>query len=174
MSFAKVTIIGNLGRDPEVRTTPNGAKNVSFTIAASGRRRRSDQQDQDNTTWFRVTAWGENADRLERVVQQGYVAKGRLLYVEGQLEQQQFTGNDGQQRTSLEVTLSDWQFVGSRQDGQGGGSQQGGYQNQQGGQADYGNQNSYGGQNYGGNSYGSGSSDNFDTEDPSGMDDVPF
>ena len=118
MSFAKVAIVGNLGRDPETRYTPNGTLNVQFTIAASGRRRSNEGQgqDQENTTWFRVTAWDRLADRLVNLMERGYIGRGRLLYVEGQLESRQYTGNDGQVRTSLDVTMTDFQFVGSRQD----------------------------------------------------------
>ncbi len=117
MSFAKVTIVGNLGRDPETRYTQNGTLIISFTIAAQGRFRTGGQP--QTTTWFRVSAFGQQAERLANMVEKGYIAKGRLLYVEGQLEENTFTGNDGQERRSLEVTLTDWQFVGSnQQDGQ--------------------------------------------------------
>jgi len=129
MSFAKVAIVGNLGRDPETRYTPNGTLNVQFTIAASGRRRSGEGQgqDQENTTWFRVTAWDRLAERLVNLMERGYIGRGRLLYVEGQLESRQYTGNDGQVRTSLDVTMTDFQFVGARQDNQDGGTQGGQY-----------------------------------------------
>jgi single-strand DNA-binding protein len=174
MSFAKVSIVGNLGRDPETRYTPSGALNVQFTIAASGRRRGGDQGgEQDNTTWFRVTAWDRLAERLVNMTERGYIGKGKLLYVEGQLESRQFTGNDGQVRTSLEVNMTDFQFVGSRQDSQGGQGGQGGGQEAGGGQGGYGNQGGYGGGNYGGSNYGNqGGYDNDDS--PESLNDVPF
>lgn len=177
MSFAKVTIVGNLGRDPETRYTQNGTLIISFSIAAQGRYRSGGQQ--QTTTWFRVSAFGQQAERLATMVEKGYIAKGRQLYVEGQLEENTFTGNDGQVRKSLEVTLSDWQFIGgSRDDQQQRGNQGGGYQggnsgggnlgsNQGGGNQD--NQDSgssYGGSNYG-NEFPSG-------DEPSDMNDVPF
>lgn len=112
MSFAKVTIVGNLGREPEVRTTPSGARNVQFTIAADGRKKDAP------STWFRVTAWDKDAERLEAMMQRGFIAKGKSLYVEGQLEQRDYTDANGQPRVSLDVTLSDWQFVGGKQDTQ--------------------------------------------------------
>ena len=111
MSFAKVSIVGNLGRDPETRYTPNGALNVQFTIAASGRKK------DDPPTWFRVTAWDKLAERIVAMMERGYIAKGKTLYVEGQLEERTYEAN-GQQRTSLDVTLTDWQFVGGKQDTQ--------------------------------------------------------
>lgn len=158
MSFAKVTIVGRLGRDPETRYTPSGALNVQFSMAADGRRRSGGQegQEQDNTTWFRVTAWDRQAERLVTLIERGYIGKGRLLYVEGQLESRQYTDNSGQQRTSLDVTMSDFQFIGSRQDNQqGGGGNQGG---------------NYGGDNYGSN-YGGGQEINEGDDD---LNSVPF
>lgn len=174
MSFAKVTIVGNLGRDPESRYLQSGTLVVSFTIAAQGRWRRDQEQ---TTTWFRVSAFGEQAERLANMVEKGYIKKGRMLYVEGQLEQTSFTGNDGQQRQSLEVNLSDWQFIGGGRDGQQGGNQGGfGGGNQGGGNYSGGNQgnsyqdsgsnSSYGGSNYG-NEFPSG-------DDQSDINDVPF
>ena len=172
MSFAKVTIVGNLGRDPETRYTQNGTLIISFSMAAQGRFRSNQQP---TTTWFRVSAFGQQAERLATVVEKGYVAKGKLLYVEGQLEENTFTGNDGQERKSLEVTLTDWQFVGSRDEQQRGGQGGNFSGGNQGGNQDYTNSNqndanqdsgSYGGSNYG-NEFPSG-------DDQSDMNDVPF
>lgn len=110
MSFCKVTIIGNLTREPEVRLTPSGAKNIQFGIAADGRKRG------ENTAFFRVTAWDKDAERLEAMIQRGYIAKGKSLYVEGQLEQRSYRDAGGNEKTSLDVTMTDWQFVGGKQD----------------------------------------------------------
>jgi single-strand DNA-binding protein len=130
-SLAKVTIIGNLGRDPETRYTPGGALNVQFSVAASRRWRDSSGQDQENTTWFRVTAWGRLAETLVTLTERGALVKGKQVYVEGRIEAREFTGNDGQVRTSLDVNASEFQLLGSRADSQDGGSygggQQGGY-----------------------------------------------
>lgn len=169
MSFAKVTIVGNLGQDPEVRYTPSGTMNVQFSIAAAGRRRG--EGDQENTTWFRVTAWDKQAERLVTLIERGYVAKGRQLYVDGQLETRQYTDRNGQPRTSLDVTMHDFQFVGSRQDNQGGEGGQGGgnYGGAQGG-----NQGGYGGGNYGGSNYGNQGGDYSQDEGLDSLNDVPF
>lgn len=169
MSFAKVSIVGRLGQDPEVRYTPSGTMNVQFSIAADGRRRG--EGDQDNTTWFRVTAWDKQAERLVTLIERGYVAKGRLLYVDGQLETRQYTDRQGQPRTSLDVTMSDFQFVGSRQDnqgGQGGGNQDAGFSGGQSGQG------GYGGGNYGGSNYGNQGGDLIQDEGSENLNDVPF
>lgn len=170
MSFAKVSIVGRLGQDPEVRYTPSGTMNVQFSIAADGRRRGEGEQ--DNTTWFRVTAWDKQAERLVTLIERGYVAKGRLLYVDGQLETRQYTDRNGQPRTSLDVTMSDFQFVGSRQDNQAGGGQGG--QNIGGGNQDSGGQGGYGGGSYGGSNYGNQGGDFGPDEGQENLNDVPF
>lgn len=170
MSFAKVAIVGRLGGDPESKYLQSGTLVLSFSIAADGRRRG--QGGETPTTWFRVSAFGELADRLANMVQRGYIGKGRLLYVEGQLEAREYVGNDGQKRTSLDVTMSDWQFIGSGRDQQQGGGDQGGSQGGfGGGRNDFSQgsqESSYGGSNYG-DQYG-GSQD----DDKSDMNDVPF
>lgn len=162
MSLAKVTIIGNLGRDPETRYTPSGALNVQFSVAASRRWRDSQGQEQENTTWFRVTAWGRLAETLVNLNERGALVKGRQVYVEGRIESREFTGSDGQVRTSLDVNASEVQLLGNRQDNQGG--EGAGGSQQQGG--------SYGG-NYGGgrqrqqNEFG-------DEGGPDDLNEVPF
>ena len=107
MSFAKVTIIGNLTRDPESRYTESGKLVLSFGIAANTRK-----GGQDIATFYDVSAFGEVAERLANMVERGYVAKGRMLYVEGSHTDRTYQGRDGQQRTSNDVVMTDWQFVG--------------------------------------------------------------
>jgi single-strand DNA-binding protein len=161
MSLAKVTIIGNLGRDPETRYTPSGALNVQFSVAASRRWRDSQGQDQENTTWFRITAWGRLAETMVTLSERGALTKGKQVYVEGRIEAREYTGSDGQVRTSLDVNASEIQLLGSRQDNQSGGYESG----QQGGQQGGG----YGGGNYGGN-YGGQQGD----EGSENLNEVPF
>lgn len=116
MSLAKITIIGNVGRVPETKYTPNGALNVQFSIAASRKWRGADGQDQENTTWFRVTAWGKLAETLVTLTESGALAKGKQLYVEGRIEQREYTGTDGVIKTSLDVNATEVQLLGTRQD----------------------------------------------------------
>lgn len=115
--FAKVMLVGNLGRDPETRYTPSGSMNVQFSMAVT--RRRTDQGGtvQENTTWYRVTGWGRLAETLDRLTQQGYLAKGKQVFVSGNLEQREFTGQDGQARTSLDVNADELQLLGGRGEG---------------------------------------------------------
>lgn len=119
MSLAKVTLLGNLGRDPETRYTPNGRMNVTFSVAASRRWNDAGGNLQENTTWFRVTAWGRLAETLDKLTQQGALAKGRQVLVIGSIELREYTGQDGQARTSLDVNADEVQLAGSRNDGGG-------------------------------------------------------
>ena len=160
MSYNKVIIIGNLGRDPETRYTPAGAMNVNFSVATSRRYTDRDGQQQESTTWFRVTAWGRQAETLDKFTQSGILAKGRQIYVEGRVELSEFTGRDGTQRTSLEVTASEFQLLGNRGDNEGGGFGGGSRGGDTGGNA--------GGGNAGGGNKPPGNADYGD------MDDVPF
>lgn len=165
MSIAKAIVVGNLGGDPETRYTPSGAMNVRFSVASTRKFRDSSGQDQERTTWFRVTAWGRLAETIDGLVQRGFVAKGRQIYVEGRIELSEWTGNDGEKRTSLELNATEFQLVGNRPDSQGD-SGGGGYS---------GGGGAGGGNSSGGNSGGSNRRDSFsDQERPSDMDDVPF
>jgi single-strand DNA-binding protein len=118
---SQVVVIGNLGRDPETRFTPSGSMNVSFSVAASRRWTDSNGQQQENTTWFRITAWGNLADTVNKLTEQGYLAKGKQVYVQGRLEAREWTDRNGVNRTSLEVTANEIQLLGSRPDDSGGG-----------------------------------------------------
>ena len=114
MSFARIAIVGNLTRDPESRYLESGKLVLSFGIAANTRK-----GGQDIATFYDVSAFGEVAERLASMVERGYVAKGRMLYVEGSHTDRTYQGRDGQQRTSNDVVMTDWQFVGggNQQDG---------------------------------------------------------
>ena len=107
----KLTIIGNLTRDPELRTTSTGVNVCSFTVAVNRRGRRDDQSNQPEADFFRVTAWRQLADICGK-----YLAKGRKVCVVGPVSVHTFTGNDGTTRASLEVTADDVEFLSSRND----------------------------------------------------------
>jgi len=118
--IAKVTLVGNLGRDPETRYTPNGRMNVQFTMAVSRRFNDQSGQQQERTNWYRVTAWGGLAESLDRLAQNGYLAKGKQVYVDGRLEPREYQDQQGQTRMSLDVTANELQLLGSRADGESG------------------------------------------------------
>ena len=110
-SFNKITIVGYLGRDPELRYTPQGTPVCDFSVATTERRKDKSGEFQDSTTWFKVTFFG----RLAEVANQ-YLTKGKQVYLEGRLTQREWQDREGTTRTSLEVTGSDLQFIGPRSD----------------------------------------------------------
>lgn len=118
--IAKITLVGNLGRDPETRYTPSGTMNVTFTMAVSRRFNDQSGQQQERTNWYRVTAWGKLAETLDRMAQSGYLVKGKQVYVDGRLEAREYQDQQGQNRTSLDVTANELQLLGSRADGDAG------------------------------------------------------
>ncbi|MBK9315490.1 MAG: single-stranded DNA-binding protein [Acidobacteria bacterium] len=120
-SFNKIVIVGYLGRDPEMRYTPQGTAVCNFSIATTEKRKDKSGESQDVTTWFRVNAWG----RLAEVANQ-FLTKGKQVYVEGRLRQDEYTDRDGNRRQTLEVTANDIQFLGSKSDG--GGQSGGGFE----------------------------------------------
>lgn len=107
MSFNKIIIVGNLGRDPELRYTPQGTPVCSFTVATNDKRKDRAGETQDHTTWFRVTLWGRQAETASQ-----YLTKGRPIYIEGKVRLEEWTDRDGKQRFTLEVHATDMQFIG--------------------------------------------------------------
>ena len=103
----KLTIIGNLTRDPELRTTSTGLNVCSFTVAVN--RRRSANSNQPEADFFRVSAWRQLGENCQR-----YLAKGRKVAVVGSVSVSTYTGNDGTTRASLEVMADDVEFLSSR------------------------------------------------------------
>ena len=107
MSFNKVILVGNLGRDPELRYTPQGTPVCNFTVATNERRKDKSGEMQDHTLWFRVTLWGKQAETASQ-----YLTKGRPIYIEGRLRLEEWTDRDGKPRYTLEVNATDLQFIG--------------------------------------------------------------
>jgi single-strand DNA-binding protein len=112
MSFNKITIVGYLGRDPELRYTPQGTALCKMSIATTERRKNAAGETEEHTTWFRVTAWGRQAELANE-----YLAKGRQVYIEGRLRLEEYADREGQKRFSAEVSASEIQFLGHRSEG---------------------------------------------------------
>jgi single-strand DNA-binding protein len=110
-SFNKIVIVGYLGRDPELRYTPDGTPVCNFTIATTERKKDKSGEFQDVTTWFRVNLWRRQAEIASQ-----YLSKGKQVYVEGRLSQSEYQDRDGNTRTSLEVNGTDIQFISPRGD----------------------------------------------------------
>lgn len=114
----KIIVIGHLGRDPEMRYTPNGQSVTSFSVASSRRYTTGEGEQREETEWFNVSAWGRLADLCNQ-----YLSKGRQVYVEGRFSSRSYEGRDGQMRHSNDISLTDVQFLGGRgQDGGGEGA----------------------------------------------------
>ena len=109
MSFNRIILVGNLGRDPELRYTPQGTPVCSFSMATNERRKDKTGEMQDQTTWFKVTLWGRQAETASQ-----YLSKGRPVYIEGRLRVEEWTDRDGKPRHTLEVHATDMQFIGGR------------------------------------------------------------
>jgi single-strand DNA-binding protein len=114
--YHKVIIVGNLGRDPEMRYTPTGRPVTNFSVATNRRWTNEDGSPSEETTWFRVSAWG----KLGEVCNQ-YLSKGRQVFIEGTLRPDSetggpriWTGNDGQSRASFEIVAQTVKFLGGR------------------------------------------------------------
>lgn len=123
MSFNKIIIVGNLGRDPELRYTPQGTAVCNFSVATSERKRTATGEDQEITTWFKVTLWEKRAEAASK-----YLTKGRPVYIEGRLRVEEWTDRDGKNRYTLEVHATEMQFIDS-----GRSAEEGGYSGGRGG-----------------------------------------
>lgn len=122
--YQKVIVVGYLGGDPEMRYMPDGSAVTNFSLASS--RRYSDRSGQpvDETTWFRVSVWGRQAETANQ-----YLSKGRMVLIEGRLRPdpqtggpRTFTRQDGTLGASYELVAESFKFLGGRDGGDGGGS----------------------------------------------------
>ena len=120
-SLNKVMLMGNLGNDPEVRSTPGGGRVASFSLATS--RAWNDQAGvkQEKTEWHKCIAWNQGTQKLADVVEQ-YCKKGKPVYVEGQIEYRQWQDKEGQTRYSTEIRVRELILLGGRGEGDGEGS----------------------------------------------------
>src|SRR4029077_10567605 len=112
----KVMIIGNLGKDPEMKYNAEGKPITTFSVAVSRTWKSPDGQQSEETEWFRVVAWERLAETCNE-----YLRKGSKVYIEGRLQTRKYTGQDGQERQIVEVVAQEMQLLDSRQGAQGGG-----------------------------------------------------
>ncbi len=108
----KVLLIGNLGRDPEMKYMPSGTPMTSFSVAVSRSWRTPEGENKDETEWFRVVAWQKLAETCNE-----YLRKGSKVYIEGRLRTYEYQGQDGQPRQSVEVVANEMLMLDSRQTG---------------------------------------------------------
>jgi single-strand DNA-binding protein len=112
-SVNKVILVGNLGKDPEIRYTTKGTAVCHLALATSATWKDSDGQRQSKTSWHRVVAWGKQGELCKE-----YLRKGRQIYVEGRLQTSSYEKN-GETRWSTEVVSSSVVFLGRKDDGYG-------------------------------------------------------
>ena len=105
----KVLLIGNLGKDPEMKYTPQGTPITTFSLAVSRSRKSPEGQMIDETEWFRVVAWERLAETCNE-----YLRKGSKAYIEGRLQTRKWTGQDGQERQTVEVVAQEMLLLDSR------------------------------------------------------------
>ena len=113
----RLTIIGNLTNDPELRTTPSGDSVCSFGVAVNRRGRRDAQNSQPEVDYFRVSVWRQQGENCAK-----YLAKGRKVCVVGSVSARAYQANDGSYRASLDVNATEVEFLSSRSDAEAAGS----------------------------------------------------
>lgn len=111
-SVNKAIIIGNLGNDPELRTTPGGTRVATFSVATNRRWSGRGGAMQEETQWHRVVAWTKLAEIAEQ-----YLKKGDRVYIEGRIQYRQWEDQNGQKRFSTEIVANDMVMLGGRGEG---------------------------------------------------------
>jgi single-strand DNA-binding protein len=115
-SLNKVQLIGNLGNDPEVRSTSGGNRVATFSLATSRSWNSASGDKQEKTEWHRCVVWNTKSSQLADIVEK-YVKKGDKIYVEGRIEYRQWQDKDGQTRYSTEINVRELILLGGRREG---------------------------------------------------------
>ena len=113
----KVILIGNLGRDPELRYTQNGQAVANFTLATTETWSKKEGGRDERTEWHRIVAWGRTAELCAQ-----YLAKGRTVYVEGRIQSREWENKEGQKQRTTEIVAQTVQFLGGPRGSGGAGS----------------------------------------------------
>lgn len=120
----KVILVGNLGRDPELRTTTSGQPVANFTMATSRKWKNRDGERQEDTEWHTIVCWGRQAEIAGQ-----YLTKGKQIYVEGRIQTRSWDDRQsGEKKYRTEIICDNFQMLGRRDEGGGGGG--GGYDRQ--------------------------------------------
>jgi len=110
-SINKAILIGNLGKDPEIRYIPSGQAVATFSIATTRKWRDKEGQPQEQTDWHNIVVWGRMAELAKE-----YLAKGRSVYIEGRIQNRSYDDKEGNKRYISEVVATTMQFLGGRSD----------------------------------------------------------
>lgn len=116
-SVNKVILIGNLGRDPELRYTQGGQAVANFTLATNERFANKAGEQQERTEWHRIVAWGKTGELCAQ-----YLSKGRTVYIEGKLQTREWEDKEGHKRSTTEIVAQNVTFLGGPRSGAGGGA----------------------------------------------------
>lgn len=110
-SLNKAMIIGNLGKDPEIRTTPSGQSMATFSVATSEKYKNKSGEQEERTEWHNIVLWGKLAEIAAQ-----YLTKGKTVYIEGRVQTRKWEGKDGQDRYTTEIVGDKMQMLGGRGD----------------------------------------------------------
>ena len=113
--FSKAIIMGNLTRDPELRSTPSGSQVCSFTVAVNRNYKDSSGAQQEQVSFIDCSAWGKSGEIIAQ-----YAKKGSGILVSGRLEQRSWEDKEGQKRSRVEIVVEDFNFIGGAAGGDGG------------------------------------------------------
>lgn len=111
-SLNKVMLIGNLGRDPEMRYTPTGRPVTTFTIATSRTWKSGDGEQHTETEWFNIVTWGSLAEVCKQ-----YLTKGQHVYIEGRMQTRRWEDAEGNKHLSVEIVANEMMMLGDRKEG---------------------------------------------------------
>ena len=106
-NLAKIMLIGRVGKEPELKMTPSGTAILSFSLATDRTRKDKDGSKQKSTSWWNIAMFGKKAE-----IGGKWIAKGKTVYIEGDVEIQEFTGKDGTKQRSVKVSATDFQLLG--------------------------------------------------------------
>ena len=110
--YQQITLVGNLGQDPEMRYTPSGKPVTTFSVAVSRSWNSADGERHNETEWFNVVAWGNLAEICKQ-----YLVKGQQVYIEGRLQTRRWDDKEGQKHTSVEIVANEMMMLGERHNG---------------------------------------------------------
>ncbi len=113
MSVNKAILIGNLGKDPELRYTPGGRAVASFSLATKDQWTSQDGEKKESTIWHNIVCWGKTAELAKE-----YLRKGRQVYIEGRIVNRSYDDKDGNKRYVSEIVVQTLQFLGSKPTGE--------------------------------------------------------
>ena len=166
----KAILIGNLGRDPELRYTQNGQAVVNFSLATSENWMDKGGERQERTEWHRIVAWGKTGELCAQ-----YLSKGRTVYIEGRIQTRDWEDKEGMKRQATEINATTVQFLGGPR---GDGDSSGGYSGPTGGSGGSGGSSAGGGSGGGGAVDGGGGGGSMGggggSEPPPPDTDIPF